>query len=845
MAMQWKSLRVLFAPLQRIVFLVFVVLASACEHGIDIVGEGAVSSSSGTRDCSTTTAPCTFQILGTYQESFTALPDEGFYLKEWQNCNSEGTPVCTFNIPGSVVTQFYGQTMPSAVAVFEAISVVTLSASSAQPGEFLTINSDVIQRGEDLGVTFSDGTDFDVTLTASPREDGIAKIAVPAYYDTQTEDFGPGEVQIMIHGGEDVAFEIEALPELVGVEAGGMVDAYLRVLQDNFEFYLGSMDEFETKYGVDAAESKAYLQAQLNEIEAILDELDTRGTLSSSSEYFGTTTLSEGELSQIDQLLYAMLLGIQNEMDEPIQIIIGQASTEKARLEDDTFATDTVRSAARNLYLPTQGDTSAAEAIRTAARNLHLPTMPAQFNKQFQAHVHSMDSSLKTLVKKGGGPGEAIFNTFFQVKVAMAKLIALGVSNSIEELNHFAWKGEYQASDESRALFEEVLKLPRGRLADLLRETRSGTEKYLPVVKWILENKCAEGIRDVNVFCQAEPSHLTVASAEFEPTVVALGEPAYLDILIWDDLTSNDYAKSSTIKVDWDAQKAGSTITELKWGEAHGHKSPVGETRLAHTYRLEEGEQSRTFTAQVFVTGDNTDYRSDRLANVLVRQAIPPFTLDLDGPSSRIANELGKWAIQVNGGTGPYKGAIRWGDGKGGETASKSGRFAGKHRYTTAGSYTISVTVTDSTGTETHINYSVTVTGEPGTCRLEYYSYYVSSVPGSILLSGDPDYPTITWFREDGLGAAELYIEAAYSSNVYHLIGTADGDIPNTVKYGDYGYPGTQPGEYCYMSTSPCTDVVPLTEESHFEYGYRLFIHTNAGYSDMILDFYNLSEVCD
>ncbi len=62
-------------------------------------------------------------------------------------------------------------------------------------------------------------------------------------------------------------------------------------------------------------------------------------------------------------------------------------------------------------------------------------------------------------------------------------------------------------------------------------------------------------------------------------------------------------------------------------------------------------------------------------------------------------NEVLEWPLSINGGTGPYAVSVNWGDGTTDLVSrSTSGLFSVKHTYTSAGTYTVVVKVTDANG---------------------------------------------------------------------------------------------------------------------------------------------------
>ena len=101
-------------------------LSLGCSHPLEIVNEGDILSSSGTRDCSLPQYRagldnCKVNIVtGDYYETYTAVARDGWVFDRWEGCFDPDPPVesCAFNIPADVVEQHTLETMPPLRAVF-------------------------------------------------------------------------------------------------------------------------------------------------------------------------------------------------------------------------------------------------------------------------------------------------------------------------------------------------------------------------------------------------------------------------------------------------------------------------------------------------------------------------------------------------------------------------------------------------------------------------------------------------------------------------------------------------------------------------------------------------------
>jgi arylsulfatase A-like enzyme len=115
---------------QKPFLLVFaLLLISACSHPIEIVGQGDVVSASGTRNCSLEdfqagATNCSDNlVLGGYVETYSGEPRAGWQFRRWASyCGGALNNECGFNVPASVVQNFWGQQALPLKAVFRSTS---------------------------------------------------------------------------------------------------------------------------------------------------------------------------------------------------------------------------------------------------------------------------------------------------------------------------------------------------------------------------------------------------------------------------------------------------------------------------------------------------------------------------------------------------------------------------------------------------------------------------------------------------------------------------------------------------------------------------------------------------
>jgi len=174
-------------------FLVLLLLsiATACSHPLEIIGNGDISSSTGENDCSLENQPCANTITGDYNVTYLALPRAGWIFSGWEGCGAQ-FPACTFNVTGSLVDQYWGQTAPSLRARFSqhdgGTSISTSSTWSA-------VDQTVVV---DVGV--SGFTPTSVRLYPMGLEGGSVEVdtSPPFSLTLDASAFEPGDYEMLV-----------------------------------------------------------------------------------------------------------------------------------------------------------------------------------------------------------------------------------------------------------------------------------------------------------------------------------------------------------------------------------------------------------------------------------------------------------------------------------------------------------------------------------------------------------------------------------------------------------------------------------------------------------------------
>jgi PKD repeat protein len=142
------------------------------------------------------------------------------------------------------------------------------------------------------------------------------------------------------------------------------------------------------------------------------------------------------------------------------------------------------------------------------------------------------------------------------------------------------------------------------------------------------------------------------------------------------------------------------------------------------------GVAAGTFTTTGTYGGDSThDGSSGTSAAITVVALVPPLTVDFSfSPSSPAVGQSVSFTSSVSGGTAPYTYAWDFGDGSTSAAASPS------HTYSAAGSFTVKLTVTDSSSPPMSQSASHDVSVSPVTGQPDFT---ISANPTSLTMSGE------------------------------------------------------------------------------------------------------------
>lgn len=187
---------------------------------------------------------------------------------------------------------------------------LTLSCSSAVPGEYVTLTHDSFKVGVLVSVTWSDDNNYSVKATINPVADKLIKIAVPAYINMQNYLVDEGNVTVSVSGVSDTKpLNIRKPISIVYGDNGKPGEVLIEWFKQNKADYNNTLATIQT-FGVDTADFAYRLSIEIERIDNILEEFDANNTFTIYYKDATTKTLTQDELREGDALLYTWALGL-------------------------------------------------------------------------------------------------------------------------------------------------------------------------------------------------------------------------------------------------------------------------------------------------------------------------------------------------------------------------------------------------------------------------------------------------------------------------------------------------------------------------------------------------------
>ena len=190
---------------------------------------------------------------------------------------------------------------------------ITLSASRATPGQFLTIQNDAIAAGTPAEVTFRGPGGFTVSTVTGLTENGALRVAVPPFLDTATAAYTSGDVTVSVAGVDATAsLHIDELPIPADMDPGEVTRSVIAFSRENLSFAAQKIQAWADENGADAAALLGAIEDRVAALQAMEAEL-AQGYLTARTDE-GLVVLEGEDLETIDRLVAAHFMGIAAEL---------------------------------------------------------------------------------------------------------------------------------------------------------------------------------------------------------------------------------------------------------------------------------------------------------------------------------------------------------------------------------------------------------------------------------------------------------------------------------------------------------------------------------------------------
>lgn len=196
---------------------------------------------------------------------------------------------------------------------------LTLSATQADPGGFLTVSHASIETGETVVVVFGlpDGSELEVEAVATSA--GSVRVSVPPVISPTAGTFGGGELVVSIKGNAASAgLAVSDLPDLgEELEPGTVLRLFWEAAIESNESALTGITGPNSDFpdGPERTAAVAAIQAEIASLSQMRDELESTGQLTVILPDGSSVVLTGESLRTGDRLLTSMLVGVFDELN--------------------------------------------------------------------------------------------------------------------------------------------------------------------------------------------------------------------------------------------------------------------------------------------------------------------------------------------------------------------------------------------------------------------------------------------------------------------------------------------------------------------------------------------------
>ncbi len=194
---------------------------------------------------------------------------------------------------------------------------LTLSKTTADPGEFISLSHVDIHAGDALTVEFRTGDGLVVRVESEDASEGQLRVAVPAHLDGTNGSIGAGALAVSIQGLQGAAdLQVNDLMALEGVEPGTILRLLLQSAIDDYARTLQNLADMGQQLGeAQGANAVDAINTRMAELQQMLSQLDTTGSIPFDlGGDIGVVTVSEDSLKLADRYLANMIAGLEAEV---------------------------------------------------------------------------------------------------------------------------------------------------------------------------------------------------------------------------------------------------------------------------------------------------------------------------------------------------------------------------------------------------------------------------------------------------------------------------------------------------------------------------------------------------